>query len=115
MEKVETSGFIQTEEAGTQNQDLGVLATASTEETAETPKITSATIARTVCLALAIINQALMYFGIQPLPFVNDELYELASNIALFVTAAIAWWKNNSFTLKARKADVLPRGGNSNA
>ena len=71
-----------------------------------TPKISPATIARTVCLAIAMINQILVYFGVQPLPFVEEELYELLSLAVTFVMALITWWKNNSFTKAAILADV---------
>lgn len=104
--KVETFGTLQTEEATP--QDYVVTTTAASTDSTEIPtQITPATIARTVCLALAIINQALVHFGIQPIPFVEEELYELISLAATFITAGIAWWKNNSFTKSAITADAF--------
>lgn len=67
--------------------------------------ISADTIARTICLALALINQILAVFGKNVLPFGDDDIYQFVSLIATFATAGIAWWKNNSFTSAAIKAD----------
>lgn len=67
--------------------------------------ISADTIARTICLALALINQILAVFGKNVLPFGDDDIYQFVSLIATFATASIAWWKNNSFTSAAIKAD----------
>ena len=74
-------------------------------------KVKADTIARTIVLFLALINQFLAVAGKEVLPFTNDEVYQLVSLIATFVTSAIAWWKNNSFTKPAIKADVCRKGG----
>lgn len=70
-------------------------------------KVTSDTIARTVCLALALFNQMLAIYGKHTLEFTNDEVYQFASLVATFGTALVAWWKNNSFTKAAIEADAL--------
>lgn len=68
-------------------------------------KIETGTIVRTVVLAVALVNQALVIAGKNPLPFTNEEVAEGVS-MALTVAAALwAWWKNNSFTQKAIEAD----------
>ena len=69
-------------------------------------KVKADTIARTIVLFLALINQCLAVAGKEVLPFTNDEVYQLVSLIATLVTSAIAWWKNNSFTKPAIKADT---------
>lgn len=61
--------------------------------------------ARSVCFILALINQALAVFGKGQIEFVEDDVYQLVSLIATFVTGAFAWWKNNSFTPNAQAAD----------
>ena len=61
------------------------------------------TIVRTVLLLLAITNNFLALFGKSPLPFDDDQVTEVVSFV---FTAVIAWYKNNSFTLAARKADA---------
>lgn len=65
------------------------------------------TIARTICLLIAIINQVLAVTGKDILPFVDDEIYQVCSLIATMVTSLIAWWKNNSFTAPAINADEI--------
>lgn len=69
--------------------------------------ISTDTIARTICLAFALINQALAIFGKEVLPFTNDEIYQTVSLVATLITSLIAWWKNNSFTSAAIEADRL--------
>lgn len=63
------------------------------------------TIARTICLAIAVINQILAVIGKDILPFGEEEVYQICSLIATIVTSGIAWWKNNSFTQAAITAD----------
>ena len=65
------------------------------------------TIARTIVLALALINQVLAIVGKEALPFAEDEVYQICSLIATIVTSGIAWWKNNSFTQAAIAGDEL--------
>lgn len=63
------------------------------------------TIARTIVLALALINQMLVVFGKEALPIVEDDVYQIVSLIATTGTSIWAWWKNNSFTQAAITAD----------
>lgn len=64
------------------------------------------TIARTIVLALALINQLLAVAGKEVLPFTNDDIYQVVSLVATFITSGVAWWKNNSFTKAAIEADT---------
>lgn len=68
-------------------------------------KISKETIARTIVLALAFVNQILTAFGINPLPFSENTVYELITLVFTIGASAWAWWKNNSFTNEAIKAD----------
>lgn len=70
-------------------------------------KIKLDTIARTIVLAMALINQVLAIVGKDALPFTEDNVYQICTLIATLVTSAIAWWKNNSFSQAALKADEL--------
>lgn len=63
------------------------------------------TIIRTVVLAVALINMLLNAFGKNTLPFTSDEASAVISGIFTFVASMVAWWKNNSFTKNAIKAD----------
>lgn len=70
-------------------------------------KVEKGTIVRTVVLVAALANQALTISGHSPLPFSEDEI---AQGVSMFLTTAAAlaaWWKNNSFTQAAIKADEL--------
>lgn len=67
--------------------------------------ISKGTLIRTACLVLAIINNTLALFGKSPLPIDNTTLEGVISALFMFGTAFAAWWKNNSFTIPAIKAD----------
>ncbi len=68
-------------------------------------KITTGTIARTVVLALAVINQILCIMGISPIPIDDEAIVELITTGAMIITALWSWWKNNSFTKAAIISD----------
>ena len=70
-------------------------------------RISTDTIARTICLVFALVNQVLAIFGKNVLPFTNDEIYQTVSLVATLSTSLLAWWKNNSFTSAAIEADRL--------
>jgi SPP1 family holin len=68
-------------------------------------KIDSQVIARTIILAIALINQIFAIFGRQQIPVQEDTVYQIVSLIFTIVTTVWSWWKNNSFTPEAIKAD----------
>lgn len=72
-------------------------------------KITAGTIARTIVLALALVNQILAACGINIIPIDDETINTLVATAFTVVTAVIAWWKNNSFTKKALAADMYMR------
>lgn len=63
------------------------------------------TIIRTIVLLIALINQVLTVFNLNPLPFSNEEIYTFVSTVLMVVASIWAWWKNNSITKNAIKAD----------
>ncbi len=63
------------------------------------------TIIRTVILFVALLNQVLTMSGKNPLPFSEGEIYELLTMVITAGASITAWWKNNSFTEEAQKAD----------
>lgn len=63
------------------------------------------TIIRTVILIIALVNTLLNAFGKNTLPFTDDEVSAVISAMFTFVASIVAWWKNNSFTDNAIKAD----------
>ena len=70
-------------------------------------KITAGTIARTLVLALALINQILTTFGYSPIPIEDELVVDLISYAFTAVAAIVSWWKNNSFTKAALAGDRL--------
>lgn len=74
-------------------------------------KISAGTIARTIWLCLALINQCLVLSGREVLPFAENEVYEVVSLIFTISASLVAWWKNNSFTKKAIIADSIMKEG----
>lgn len=71
----------------------------------EKRKVSVETIVRTIVLAATLLNQVLTMLGKNPLPFAEDELYALLTTAATVAASLWAWWKNNSFTPAAIKAD----------
>lgn len=65
------------------------------------------TIARTIVLILALVNQGLAIAGKEALPFAEDTIYQVVTLIATIGASAWAWWKNNSFTKNAIEADKV--------
>ena len=63
------------------------------------------TIARTIILLIALVNQGLVIFGRDKIPIADDTVYQVASLLATAASAVWAWWKNNSVTQSAIKAD----------
>jgi len=70
-------------------------------------RVTAGTIARTIILLFALLNQILTALG-KPIIAVNSEtITELVACVFTIVTAIVAWWKNNSFTKAAIAGDKL--------
>ena len=68
-------------------------------------KVKTETIIRTIVLILALANQVLAIYGKEKIPITEDEVYQLVTLIVTVASALWAWWKNNSFTQPAIKAD----------
>lgn len=68
-------------------------------------KISADTIARTIVLALALLNQVLAVCGRGTLEIAENDVYQLVSLLFTVGSAGVAWWKNNSFTQAAIEAD----------
>ena len=68
-------------------------------------KISAGTIARTAVLALALTNQVFSALGKPVLPIESATVEQLVTAGITTVAALISWWKNNSFTSDAIRAD----------
>jgi SPP1 family holin len=60
--------------------------------------IKPATIARLGALLVALINQCLIIFGRDVLPFTENMAYQVVSLVAVIVIAAINAWYNNDIS-----------------
>ena len=69
--------------------------------------VTAGTIARTIVLLLALANQVLAMCGKQVLNISDDDIYQTVSLLFTIGASAVAWWKNNSFSQTALKADKV--------
>lgn len=72
-------------------------------------KITAGTIARTIILIVALVNQVLVSTGHSILPISDETITETVTVLFTLVTSLIAWWKNNSFTKPALLGDEAMR------
>ena len=68
-------------------------------------KVAPDTIARTIILALALINQLLAVFGKGTIQIAENDVYQVVSLVWTIGSALAAWWYNNSFTKHAIRAD----------
>ena len=64
-------------------------------------------IVRLVVMLILVVNQILISKGWTPLPYDEEEIYEFVNGVALVVVSIWAWWKNNSITKEAQKADKV--------
>lgn len=67
--------------------------------------VEASTWVRTAVLIAALINQALVISGITQNEADIDNLTYYISFIFTAISSVWSWWKNNSFTKKAQKAD----------
>lgn len=79
----------------------------NTAENEDVGKVSARTIASTIVLALALANQMLAMFGYGTIDIADETIYQVCSGIATIGASVWAWWKNNSFTKAARKADKI--------
>lgn len=70
-------------------------------------KIKKSTVIRTIVLFITLVNSLLAVKGISPISFLttDTQIAAFASNLVTGVVAIWTWWKNNSFTENAKKAD----------
>lgn len=73
-------------------------------------KVSKSTIIRTVILFLSLLNAVLEMLGVKTLPVEDETVAQVVSAVILIAGAVCAWWKNNSFSEKAIKADEFMKG-----
>ena len=68
-------------------------------------EISKGTIVRTIMLVVVIINLVLKHFGIDVINVEESQVLKFVEVLIEVGTIIVAFWKNNSFTDKAIKAD----------
>lgn len=76
---------------------------------AERRPVKADTIIRTVVLVVALINQILTSTGHSIIPVSDEQITEVITLCITIVSSVWAWWKNNSFTQAAIRADEQMR------
>lgn len=59
-------------------------------------------IIRTIVLAVALLNQALVLMGWSPLPFEQEEVEHALTAVFTFIASVATWYKNQDTTGEAR-------------
>ncbi len=70
-------------------------------------KVSAGTIARTIILVLALINQALTIMGKPVIEIADEQITQLVNLMFTVVAAVMSWWYNNSFTQAALQGDIV--------
>lgn len=70
-------------------------------------KTKTETIARTIALAIVLINAVFKIIGFTPIDLDENVIYEAVTAISMVIVPIWAWWKNNSFTIEAKAADEV--------
>ncbi len=107
--KTDVTEVTQTTEASENQADQNVSLTPETTTPSAPVKTQTGTIVRTVCLTLALINQLLVAAGYKALPISDDQVNTVISTCITIGVSLWTWWKNNSFTKAAIKADQTLR------
>lgn len=68
-------------------------------------KISKGTIVRTIMLVIVIINMILKACGKNIINIDENQVLTVLEYIIEIAVIAVNWWKNNSFTENAKKAD----------
>lgn len=72
-------------------------------------RVTKSTIIRTILVIVAILNFALERFGVDVIPVSESWLLMALETTIEIAIVVVGFWKNNSYTEKAIKADEFLR------
>ena len=67
--------------------------------------ISKGTIVRTIMLILVLLNMILQHFGLDVINVEESEILALVEMLIELAVIVVTFWKNNSFTENAIKAD----------
>ena len=60
---------------------------------------------RTIMLAITLLNDLLIFYGKSPLNIDENTVYQIVTVLSTIIVPVWTWWKNNSITKHAKKAD----------
>ena len=63
------------------------------------------TAVRTVMLIITLLNDLLIFYGKSPLNIDENTVYQIITILSTIFVPLWTWWKNNSITKHAKKAD----------
>lgn len=64
-------------------------------------------IVRLAVLGVLFLNQSLVMFGWNPLPFSEEDVFLFFSTLATAVQMTYVWYRNNNVTKEAEEAQLL--------
>lgn len=68
-------------------------------------KISKGTIVRTIMIALVVVNMVLQHMGLDIIKVDENSLLNVVELLIELAIIIVGFWKNNSYTDKAIKAD----------
>lgn len=70
------------------------------------------TLLRSISLGIVLLNQALVNFGLDPIPGTSESIYHILSTVATVAVSIWAWFKNNYITFRGKQQrEVLIKNG----
>ena len=70
------------------------------------------TLFRSIALSVALVNQLLIQFDMNPIPGNHEHWYHIISTILTAVISVWTWFKNNYITFRGRQQkEVLVKNG----
>lgn len=70
------------------------------------------TIIRTIVLAVALVNQFLVSFGLYEIPGTAEDQTMILTAVFTSIAGGIAWFKNNYITVKGKKQKEVLKENN---
>lgn len=71
--------------------------------------MTKGTITRIVVLAILLVNQILVAFGFEPLPFDDEQIYGAVSTVLTIGMSIVTTYFNNDFTKEGQAGTAETR------
>jgi len=63
------------------------------------------TTVRTIMLVITLLNDLLVFYNKSPINIDESTVYQIVTVLSTIIVPIWTWWKNNSITKHAKKAD----------